>query len=387
MTLPRPDLSRLAALCSVCLLLGLGGFAAPASAEEIRWRNDYHKARKEATEKGKPLVIDFGTENCYWCKQLDARTFRDPAIIALMNEHCIPLKIDANANQSLTDALRVQSFPTLVFASSDGRILGFQEGFCEVPKMKELLQKSIGNVSTPEWMTRDYKEASRAIANADYARAVSLLKSILEDGKDRPVQGKARGLLAELEQQAAARVARAKHMADMGQTTEAVETINELVKSYAGTPAAREGSQMLMTLAARSTQKEQSARVKKAREMLAQAREEYRQQQFAICLDRCEALAASYTDLPEALHATQLASEIKSNPEWLKLACDQLGDRLSILYLSMAETWLRKGQPQMAIHYFERVVQHFPNTRQAEEAQVRLAQIQGLPSRQVDLKK
>ena len=53
----------------------------------------------------------------------------------------------------------------------------------------------------------------------------------------------------------------------------------------------------------------------------------------------------------------------------------------------MAETWLQKGQPQLAIFYFERVVQQFPNTRQAETAQMRLAQIQGLPMRQVDLKR
>src|SRR5581483_4121707 len=196
-------------LAGLCWLLIA---ALPAHAADIHWLRDYHAARQASSEQGKPLVIDFGTENCFWCKQLDARTFHDSAVIALLNEHCIALKVDANQNQALTEALRVNSFPTVVFASSDGRILGFQEGFCEAPRMKELLQKTIGNVSTPDWMTRDFKEAGKAIAGADYPRAVSLLKNILEDGKDRPVQTKARGLLAEIEQQAAARVARARYM-------------------------------------------------------------------------------------------------------------------------------------------------------------------------------
>lgn len=378
-----PNRSRMTALCSVCCLLA-GALGAPG--QEIKWRSDYQKARQEAAEAGKPLVIDFGTESCYWCKQLDAKTFRDPRVISLLNEQCIPLKIDANENATLTEALRISSFPTLVFASSNGRILGFQEGFVEAPRMKELLEKSIGNVSTPEWMTRDYKEAGRSISAADYARAVTLLKNILEDGKDRPVQAKARGLLAEIEQQATARIARARHMMEMGQNIEATETINDLLKTYPGTPAAREGNQMLMMLSARSAAKDNN-RARKAKEMLTQAREDYRAQQFAICLDRCEAIASTFSELPEALQASQLASEIKTNPEWLKLACDQLGDRLSVLYLAMAETWLQKGQPQMAIFYLERVVQQFPSSKQADAAQSRLAQIQGLPMRQVDLKR
>ena len=50
-------------------------------------------AREEALENNKPLLIDVGTDNCHWCKQLDATTFRDPAIAALVNERYVPLKV------------------------------------------------------------------------------------------------------------------------------------------------------------------------------------------------------------------------------------------------------------------------------------------------------
>src|SRR5262249_18549461 len=148
------------------VLLVLSAFS-PVCAQEINWRSDYQKARQAATEHGKPLLIDFGTENCYWCKQLDARTFSDADVIALINDHCVALKVDANQNPALTEALRINGFPTLVFAGSDGRILGFQEGFVDAARMKDLLQKCIGSVSTPEWMTRDYKEACRAVETKD----------------------------------------------------------------------------------------------------------------------------------------------------------------------------------------------------------------------------
>jgi outer membrane protein assembly factor BamD (BamD/ComL family) len=58
-----------------------------------------------------------------------------------------------------------------------------------------------------------------------------------------------------------------------------------------------------------------------------------------------------------------------------------------VLYLALADTWLKRGQPQQAVFYLERVVQSFPNTRHAEAAQIRLSQIQGPASKAVDFKK
>ena len=99
-------------------------------------------------------------------------------------------------------------------------------------------------------------------------------------------------------------------------------------------------------------------------------------------------LAAAFGDLPEGAEAAQLAGEIKNNPERLRQAADMAGEQLGSLYLTLAETCLKKGQPQQAMLWLERVVQTLPNTRQADAAQMRLAQLQGQPAtRAVDFKK
>src|SRR4051794_39354852 len=78
----------------------------PAPAQQVQWRSDYNAARKEANELGRPLLIDFGTENCLWCKRLDLSTFRDPAVVALLNEQFVTLKVDAEREPALTQTLR-----------------------------------------------------------------------------------------------------------------------------------------------------------------------------------------------------------------------------------------------------------------------------------------
>jgi thioredoxin-related protein len=358
----------------------LSAFPSFAPAQEVAWRIDYNRARQEATEKGLPLVVDIGTENCYWCKQLDVRTFKEPTLAAYLNERTIPLRIDATRAPALAEALNIQSYPTIVFAGPDGRILGMQEGFVEAPQLRELVTRAVTLVVAPEWMQRDYHDAAKAAADGEPAKALALLKNVVEDGKDRAVQTKARQLVLELEQRAATRLTEAKALTDRAKSSEA---LTRLTQSFPGTAAARDATQLL---AARAEAGD-SNRSRRARELLNQAKEDYRTQQFACCLDRCELLTAQFGDLPEGAEALTLESEIKSNPEWMKLACDQLADRLGLLYLGLADSCLKKGQPQQAAFYLERLLRAFPNSRHAEAAQTRLSQIQGGPTRSVDLKK
>jgi tetratricopeptide (TPR) repeat protein len=294
--------------------------------------------------------------------------------------------VDAHRNAALSDALRIQAFPTVVLAASDGKILATLEGYMEPIRFHEQLQRALVSVSNPEWMNRDYLEAGKAVAGSDYARAVALLKGVTEDGQNRPIQLKARQLLNELDQQAATRLARAKQYEDKGQTTEAMETLTELVRAYAGTQAASEGGELLTKIADKPEIKARQ-RTRRARDLLAQAKEDFRTHQYLRTLEHCETLVTNYPDLPEGAEAVQLASDIKSNPEWMKQACDSLSDRLGLLYLSLAETWIKKGQPKEAVICYERVIQTFPGTRQADTAQQRLAQLQGQPTRQANFNK
>ncbi len=361
-------------------------YSVRAAAQEIQWRNNYNLARKEAVEKNLPLILDFGTEHCFWCRKLDATTFLDPRVVEVMNDQFIPLKVDAHRDARLTEFLRIQAFPTVVLAGPDGKILGTLEGYMEAGRFHDHLQRVLAGLRNPEWMARDYQEAAKAIAASDYARAIALLKSITQDGKDLPAQIKAKQVLRDLEQQAAGRLARAKQLDEKGQTSEAMALLSELLRVFAGTQAASESGQLLAALTVKP-EVQSHVRLRQARELLAQAREDYRTQQYLCCLDRCERLATSYADLPEGGEGIQLAAEIKNNPEWLQQACESLTDRLGGLYLALAETCIKRNQGLQAARHLEHVLQTFPGTPQAEMARVRLSNLQGRSTWQAEFKK
>jgi len=351
----------------------------PFSAPEIQFRTDYNETRKEADKRSLPVIIFCTTDSCSWCLRLQRETFSDPAVAKAMNEKFVPLKIHARQEPRLIELLRIRAFPTVILAAPDGKILMTVEGYQDAAVFHDNLQRVLAAVSNPEWMQRDYQMAAKAIADRDYAKGVALLKAILEDGKSRPVQVSSANLLKQVEQQAAAELSQAKQMVDLGRTTEASAVLAKLVKDYAGTQAAPEAAGMLTSLA-KTPEMRGAQRGVRARELLAQAKEDFRAEQWLCCLDRCDLLVQSYGDLQEGGEALQLASAIRSNPEWMQKACEGMSARLGEMYLGLAESWLQKGQPQQAMLCLERVVRTFPGTRHAEAAQYRLAHLQELPT-------
>jgi hypothetical protein len=87
------------------------------------------------------------------------------------------------------------------------------------------------------------------------------------------------------------------------------------------------------------------------------------------------ALAASLSDLPEGAESRQLATQIRNDPERLQRACAALAESLAELYLELAESWLRNGQPRHAAAALGNLVRCCPETRLAEVARGRLRQL------------
>jgi thioredoxin-related protein len=347
-------------------------FPGPAlAADPVVWRTDYNSARKEAIEKGQSLCVVIGTENCFYCRKLEGGPLKDAVVNAHLATNFIPLKLDANKAPDLAKALKVQLYPTIVLAGSDGKIHAFIEGYVEADKLNDAMKKTAPAAATPEWMARDLDLANKAAAVGEYPRAVSLLKGVYREAADKTAGQKAKLALTEIEQLAAKRLARARELDQSGLTQDALDTLADTVKTFAGTQAAVDATALVTSISAHPDTREK-LRVRAARDLLASARQEFRTSKFYDCLQKCEQLAATYADLPEAKEANAIAADIKGSPERLAVASDQMTERTAAMYTALAEAWAGKGQVLEAITNYEKVVKLCPNTRQGDAA---LAQI------------
>ncbi len=344
------------------------------AADPVNWRTDYNAARKEATEKGLPLFVVIGSENCFYCKKLEGGPLRDTAVAGQLANNFIPLKIDATKEPALAKALKVQLYPTVVLAGPDGKIHAFIEGFVDAERLNEQLKRTVTTATTTDWAARDFEQATKALAAGDYPRAVSLMKGITREAGEKPIGVKAQQILDDVERLAAARLARAKELEQLGLTQEAIDALAEAVKTYAGTQAAADAGTLMTGLAAKP-ETQQKLRARGARDLLAAAKEEFRTNKFYDCLQKCEQLAFAYSDLPEGKEATTLAGEIKNNPDRLATACEQMNQRTAAMYMTLAEAWAKKGQVAEAVACYERVTKLSPNTRQGDIAMAQMTKL------------
>jgi thiol:disulfide interchange protein DsbD len=101
----------------------------------IKWFNSVEPALARAKETGKPVMIDFYATWCVPCKMLDTSTYRNRDVVN-ESEHWIMVRIDVDENQELATRYRVQSVPTIVLLSSDGKEKERKVGFVEAVSME-----------------------------------------------------------------------------------------------------------------------------------------------------------------------------------------------------------------------------------------------------------
>lgn len=122
---------------AVLLLVSGVAFAIPRKqGDGVQWAKYDTRALASARESGKPVVIDFYADWCLPCKELDAKTFSDPAVIAELDRY-VRVKADLTVTSdettmALTKQYGIAGVPTIVFIGADGtevkdaRLTGFE---------------------------------------------------------------------------------------------------------------------------------------------------------------------------------------------------------------------------------------------------------------------
>ncbi len=112
----------------------------------IRWIEDFEAASQLAKDYEKLMLIEFYTDHCYWCDQLDQNTFTDAEIIQLTSEFvCLKLNSPTDENAlTLTKKYDISGYPTTIFAESSAeeihRIVGYRDSQAFRPVMERLLR-------------------------------------------------------------------------------------------------------------------------------------------------------------------------------------------------------------------------------------------------------
>lgn len=113
---------------------GGGRSAAVAEAAHKGWlEQDYEGALKQAKAENKLVLVDIYAEWCAQCKELDEKTWPDPAVRAWIAKNAVAVRIDTDAQRKdLQPVFKITGYPTVMLMDAEGkevrpRLMGFEK--------------------------------------------------------------------------------------------------------------------------------------------------------------------------------------------------------------------------------------------------------------------
>jgi len=118
---------------------------------EIEWLT-IEEAQQRVEAEPRKVFVDVYTDWCGWCKRMDKTTFQDEDVVSYVNENFYAVKLDAEGaekvmfngqeftEQSLARAMRVSSFPTLVFFTADFQTFQPVPGYRKADEFRKMLE-------------------------------------------------------------------------------------------------------------------------------------------------------------------------------------------------------------------------------------------------------
>lgn len=117
--------------------------------ESIAWVDTVDVAKETAQNEGKLIFVDFNADFCGWCIKMEEDTYTDSKIIALINEHFVPVFFDLDIEENKTIYEEryhryVQgSLPTILILEEGGKPLYRIVGYKSSSQLTELLNKAL----------------------------------------------------------------------------------------------------------------------------------------------------------------------------------------------------------------------------------------------------
>lgn len=132
------------------LSLLLFGCSNSSSSTNAPWTDASFETVLAKADADTPLLMEYYTDWCSWCKKLNAETFTDSSVIDFMQEHYVATKIDAEKGEGIDLAKRyaVSGYPTVVIVDQEGKEIDRIIGYAPADSYLEELQRIYNNEGT-----------------------------------------------------------------------------------------------------------------------------------------------------------------------------------------------------------------------------------------------
>jgi uncharacterized protein len=90
----------------------------------ITWSPWHPAAFARARAESKPVLLSISAAWCHWCHEMDRTSYSDPAVVRLVNDRFVAVRVDADRRPDINERYGLGGLPTTAFLTPDGEVVG-----------------------------------------------------------------------------------------------------------------------------------------------------------------------------------------------------------------------------------------------------------------------
>ncbi|PWT98872.1 MAG: hypothetical protein C5B53_06115 [Candidatus Melainabacteria bacterium] len=153
--------------------------------ERIVWQEWSDDVFAKAKNSKRYVLLDLEAVWCHWCHVMDERTYKNPAVVKLVNRQFIPIKVDQDSRPDLSNRYDDYGWPATVVFDSDGKERAIWSGFFPPEEMLPMLRSALKEKTTVQLRP----EQSGIIATTLSPKIHQELKQRFDQGYDTEAGG------------------------------------------------------------------------------------------------------------------------------------------------------------------------------------------------------
>ncbi len=151
---------KLCLVVSIIFVLTASPSFCRADASRIVWHDFDESIFAEAKKQNKFVLVDLEAVWCHWCHVMDKETYADAAVVKLLNDKFICVRVDQDARPDLSSKYEDYGWPATIVFNCDGGEIVKRSGYINPARMARLLVAIVKDPSAEEAAKADNVDIS-----------------------------------------------------------------------------------------------------------------------------------------------------------------------------------------------------------------------------------
>jgi uncharacterized protein len=136
-------MKRAFVLLALIMVFSASGFTEPQKTQGLQWLGWSQSVFDQARAEHKFVLLDLEAVWCHWCHVMDETTYKDPAVIRLLQSRYLLVKVDQDKRPDLSNRYEDFGWPATVVFAADGSEIVKRRGYLLPEEMSSMLQAII----------------------------------------------------------------------------------------------------------------------------------------------------------------------------------------------------------------------------------------------------